>query len=59
MSIPSSMLDTEAPLPYVRKKNDFKPDNVKFEFEREHQATRTVTTGDEEQVSTIIELRTK
>ena len=55
------LMDAEAPLPYVRHKSDFKPDEVKFEFEHEHEfqrmieKTRNDLKGDEEAAAMQVE----
>ena len=37
-----SLEDMEAPLPYIRRNPDFKPDDVKFEYEYEKTTTKTI-----------------
>ena len=41
-------LDAEAPMPYVRRKGEYRPEKVKFEYEKEITITKTITKKDKD-----------
>ena len=41
-------LDAEAPMPYVRRKGEYRPEKVKFEYEKEITITKIVTKKDKD-----------
>mgnify|MGYP001791639818 CR=1 FL=1 len=41
-----SLLELQAPLPYIRLKPDYEPDTIKYTFERQHRSTKQIVSTD-------------